>query len=314
MTDYTPPTAGDLFARAQGYLNEIAGTLGLEPPRWRPHEFVTGVAVAIAQVGGLVVQVAASVRDAFDPNQISGENLIRAADLAGVSVFKGTSSTALVTITAWTRGAVEVPTGYRVRNTATGTEWEVVEGGKIASGGSATFTLRCLTPGPVIAPANTLTDRISSSPGIVSVTNPAAAVPGQEADTSDIIRTKIGRGAGSKGSQSEVALRKHIESLPGVSRVRTYYNDKFTPVTVSGVEIGPLEVALWVFPNTITDEVKVQILQVVLSRAGAFTTYTVPETTGELGFVADALDEDGNSYALGAWWITSMMFAPSSIH
>ncbi|MDE7065180.1 MAG: hypothetical protein K2O70_06875, partial [Desulfovibrionaceae bacterium] len=127
--------------------------------------------------------------------------------------------------------------GARIKSTADGSEWVCMEPVAIPATGSVDALFRALTPGPVAARADTLTDIVTVTPGWDAVTNPAAAVVGRESESQLEFETRRYAGVAANARGSVAALYGAIANIPDVLDVVVLENVGNDPITSWGVVI-----------------------------------------------------------------------------
>lgn len=159
--------------------------------------------------------------------------------------------------------------------------------------------------GAIAAAASTIVYRVSGEAGWVSVNNAAAATLGTAADTDAIIRSRIRTGSGALGSQSPLALEAALLRLNGITTARVYYNDSTTTgVTVGGQTIPAQNVAVFIYPNTLTTDEKTAAVSTIFARLGAAPTRYIPaegSSDGVRGEIASTTSEQ--IFTEGFWYM-----------
>lgn len=127
--------------------------------------------------------------------------------------------------------------GARIKSSADGSEWVCAETVTIPATGSAQTRFQALTPGPLTAGANTLTQIVTVTPGWDAVTNPAAAVVGRDSEGQMEMeqRRYASVAANSRGSVS--SLYGALANLPDVLDVVVLENTGNDPIVSWGVTI-----------------------------------------------------------------------------
>lgn len=154
-----------------------------------------------------------------DPNTATGVALIRLATITGTIARDATYSTVTLSVTI----SAPLPAGARVSDSSGNTIFETTA--TINTSGSV--QARSIVPGNIIAPANTLTRKVSSPGSMASwatVTNPTAAIPGENAETDGELRIRRARELNQAASANITAITTAVESVPNVIDVG-YVND-----------------------------------------------------------------------------------------
>jgi len=127
--------------------------------------------------------------------------------------------------------------GSRIKSSADGLEWSCVETVIIPAGGTAQARFQAGTPGPVAAPADTLTEIVTVTPGWDTVTNPTAAVPGRDQESQLEFETRRYASVAANARGSVAALYGALADIPEVLAVIVLENVGDTPAEQWGVTI-----------------------------------------------------------------------------
>lgn len=301
---YVPNSSGEWFTYAKDSVTAVCTSLGIEAPRFDRQEFATAVFSIMSEMIGLVDEAAGTVYDAYLPTNLTGNLLREFATLVGVDVNEGTKSTVTLTCTAWDRGAVLLTKGSATASDGTN-NFVAKEDILIPANGTATGVFEAVDVGAISAAASTIVYRVSGEAGWTSVNNVAAATLGTAADTDTTIRSRIQVGAGALGSRSPLALEAGILRVDGVTSARVFYNDSTTTnITVGGQSIPPLNVAIFVYPSTLTDAEKTDVASEIFARLGVVPTRYIPTTSGVSGVRAEfASTTSEQIFTEGFWWM-----------
>ena len=303
--EYRPRTGSEWLTFLRDRYVAWTTTYGLSAPRWMPHSFTNLFMNAVSYAFGDLDEALAAVPDVRSPRNATGAALREIAELANVVISEGTASTATLTITAWANGPVVISPSDLFRGGGTDglAEWSPNETVTVAAGDSDDVNIVCTSVGAVLAGPNTITTRVRVPAGVVSATNAAAASPGTEADDDDAIRLKILNGSSIAGSRSAAALRDRVLAVPGVQYCRVVPNDTLAAVTVSGRSVPANGYAVWVHPDTLSDESATTICDIIYATKDASAAISYPSTTGSTGVKASYVDGDNITRALGFWWV-----------
>lgn len=171
----------------------------------------------------------------------SGDGLTKVALLTGTVRRDETFST--VTLSLTLGASVTVPalsevsdsTGQALFRTNTA----------VASAGAGTYTVAAtaVEPGPVAAPAATLTTIVKAVPGWTAVTNPTAAVPGESAETDAELRR---RRIDELNSAASAHLQAIVTAVRGVANVvaATGYENVTNSTDVDGLLAHSFEIVV----------------------------------------------------------------------
>lgn len=131
-----------------------------------------------------------------------------------------------------------IAAGARIKSAAAdGSEWACMESVTIPQGGTVQTRFQAQTPGPLAAQANTLINIVTVTPGWDTVTNPAAAVVGREAESQLEFETRRYASVAANARGSVSALYGAIANLPDVLDVVVLENTGNEPITSWGVTI-----------------------------------------------------------------------------
>ena len=301
---YLPNSSGEWYEYAKQAVTDVCTDLNIPAPRFDRQEFTTAVFSIMSEMIGLVDEAAGTVYDAYSPTNVSGALLKEFANLVGADVNAGTKSTVTLTVGAWDRGAVLLSKGKATAGDGTN-NFIAKEDILIPANGTATGVFEAENVGAIAAAANTIVYRVSGEAGFISVNNAAAATLGTAADTDAIIRSRIRTGSGALGSQSPLALEAALLRLNGITTARVFYNDSTTSsITVGGQSIPALNVAVFIYPNTLTTDEKSNAISTIFARLGAAPTRYLPaggSSAGVRGEIASTTSEQ--IFNEGFWYM-----------
>lgn len=299
---YIPNTAGEWFDFAKAEFDALCAELGITPPNYQRHEFVTAMLRIAAQMASEIDDAAGALFDLHDPAQASGSVLETLANITGTPFDVGSRSRVTLTVGAWARGNVTLPIGTEASD---GTYiWKTIEDVTIVAGGTEDVVAEVEIDGAIAAPAGTITQRVTSVAGWTSVTNAADATIGTIAESDAIIRERISRGSGSKGSRSPSAVRSALLKVPGVQEAIVVFNATDAAVTVSARSIPKYGCGVWVYPDDLTDNAKKAVLGILYAMLPSNVTRSLPTATGATGIRGAIEGSDGRTHYEGAWYMT----------
>ena len=303
-SEYRPRTGAEWLTWIKGRYATFTASLGLPAPRWELLGVVNLFATVQSYIAGDLDEALATIPDARSVRNATGQALRDIADLVGVAISAGSASTATVSVTAWSTGPVVISPSDVFRGGGTDglAEWSPIETVTVSAGSSADVAIQCRQVGAITAEPDTITTKVRCPAGVTAVTNAAAATPGSDADTEDDIRAAILAGSSVSGSRSPEALRAAIEAIPGVSYARVYANPDITAATVSGVTVPACGYAVWVYPKVLTDDVKLQVCQMIRVRKDGAKAIAVPASTGATGVKMTYTAADGRPRSVGFWY------------
>jgi uncharacterized phage protein gp47/JayE len=176
----------------------------------------------------------------------TGVGLTRLALVTGTVRRTATFST--VTLQLSLNAGVTVPAGKRVQDASGAVMFETLSSATNPGGSPAVISVvaQSLEPGPVLAPANTLTTVVSGDnvTGWTSVTNATAAVSGAFEETDPALRIRRTSELNSQGSGNLDAIVTRVEGVAGATAVRGYEN-KTDSTDVDGLPPHSFEIVVW---------------------------------------------------------------------
>lgn len=131
----------------------------------------------------------------------------------------------------------QIPAGALIRSTEDRTIWASLEAATIPTSGSINVQFSCQTSGPVLAGADTLTEIVTVTPGWDSVTNPAAAVTGSNAETQRAFELRRYNAVAANARGSVSALYGALSRVSGVIDLAVLENVTNAAQTISGVSV-----------------------------------------------------------------------------
>ena len=201
-------------------------------------QILTALALRLVEVDEAIV----AVGNGMSRQRAIGSQLDDLGSLLGVARIVEARST--VTVTLAGQAGTTIPAGTRARTTdgdvfetpmdVAGDVYVVV----IPSGGSVTATMRAVEPGPVPAPAATLTSVVDLVAGWETITNAAAASLGRLAETDEEYRARYALVTARNARGSLEAVRAALLEVEGVRAVGVAENDSATAVTRQTVVIS----------------------------------------------------------------------------
>ncbi len=165
--------------------------------------------------------MAVGVYNAFNPTTAQGTGLSSVVKVNGIARLVPSASTADVIITG---DAGTVITNGAVRD-SNNQLWSLPASVTIPLSTSITVTATCQTTGAVSAAANSLTRIATPTRGWVSVTNPAAAVPGAPVETDAALRQRQARSVALPSRTVLEGLVGAIANIAGVTQYAALEND-----------------------------------------------------------------------------------------
>jgi len=180
-----------------------------------------GQAIGISAKGNLDLQsFLLALYSNFDPDFATGAMQDVILKFTGLTRRPASKST--VDLTIVTDKALALSAGYKVKD-LTGQEWET-ESENILTLGSNTVSFVASEWGAVEAPLNTITEPVTIVLGVVSVTNPLAAIVGNNEETEAEVRLRRKKSLENPAFSTLGAITSKLIGLNGVLDVAPYEN------------------------------------------------------------------------------------------
>ena len=163
--------------------------------------------------------------NARNPNYATGDALDLLVAMNAMSRKKATASTATLTLggTAY----ATIPSGSRAVD-QDGNIWALESEVTLDANGAGTAVAACETLGSVIANAGTIDTIYTPVMGWMTVTNAAAAIPGQDVETDEELRVRRNRSVSMNTNGTYDALLRALLALDDVEFVDVRVNDSST--------------------------------------------------------------------------------------
>lgn len=169
--------------------------------------------------------MAVSVYNSFSPSTGQGLGLSSNVKINGIT--RKVPSLSTVDLLLVGQAGTTIVNG--IATDAAGVQWYLPASVTIPAGGSVTATASPASAGAVTAPANTITVIGTPTRGWQTVTNPAAATPGQPVESDAQLRLRQAASTALPSRSIMEGIVGAVLSITGVTRVRAYEND--TPAT-----------------------------------------------------------------------------------
>lgn len=222
-------TFDEIFGElADGYRTIYGLDVNLDP------DSPDGQRVGIEAKARLDMQAfALALYNQLDPDFAAGVSLDRLIKLAGITRRPAQRSQVDVTVT--TNRPVTLPEGYAVEDDL-GQVW-ITTAETVLITGANTVTLVAQEFGAVEAEVGTITEPVTIVIGVVSVTNPAVAIVGQDEETDPELRARRNVSLQAPATSTVGGLFSVLGNRPGVTDVQVYEND--THVYDADLDIDP---------------------------------------------------------------------------
>lgn len=168
-------------------------------------------------------QLAEAVYNSFSPTFAQGAGLSSVVKINGIARGVATQSTATVSI-GGVVGTI-INAGIVGDNLNLGTQWALPATVTIPIAGTIDVTATCTEDGATAAGVATLTQILTPTLGWQTVTNAAAAVPGQPVESDAALRTRQAQSVAGSAQAILESIYAAIANLTGVGRLKVYEND-----------------------------------------------------------------------------------------
>lgn len=170
--------------------------------------------------------------NSFNVLLATGQQISFMLPAAGTDLSPATATAVVIQVEAGLDGSATIPAGailpYGDVSFATASELVV------PASGVGTVQANCTTDGPVVVASGVLTSFLSSYPNVVSVTNPAAGIPGRNGETANEARQRLI--VGDVVNWNIDGVQRQIGALDGIQACRVYFN--YDPVNDLVLEGG----------------------------------------------------------------------------
>ncbi|OWT69203.1 MULTISPECIES: baseplate J/gp47 family protein [unclassified Achromobacter] len=217
-TGITAPSYQDILDFLKAQFQAIYGADVYLEPDSQDGQFLSIIAMAINDTNNAAIQVFTS----FSPSSGQGAALSSNVKINGIARAAASFSTCDVVIVGQ---AGTIITDGVIQDAQLLNRWSLPASVLVPLSGEITVTATCDTIGAVSATAGTLTKIATPTRGWQTVTNPAAATPGQPVETDAVLRQ---RQTVSVALPSRTVLDGTVgavAAVDGVARYRAYEND-----------------------------------------------------------------------------------------
>lgn len=215
-TGITAPAYSALLSYFQSQYQNIFGNDSYLSADSQDGQLLAIFAAALSDSNSAALAAYAS----FSPATGTGAALSSNVKINGLARLVPTNSTANVTIV----GTVGTTITNGVVGDAANLAWSLPASVVIPSAGTITVTATCQTPGAITAGAGTITHMLTPTLGWQSVTNPAAASPGQPVETDAALRVRQAASTMIPSLGIMDGIIGALEELSGVTAVKGYVN------------------------------------------------------------------------------------------
>lgn len=161
-------------------------------------------------------------KNSFDIINCDDEQISNLLPITGTQKQAAQYSSLGITVVAASTGSVVLAAGYHVKVEGLANYFLVQEDVTIAAGQSLDITVYADTLGGIEVAANTVTGFVESVANLASVSNPAAALPGNAEETTLQVRRRLALGQVFEVSVDGCA--RALANLPGITYAKVYFN------------------------------------------------------------------------------------------
>lgn len=257
--------------RAADYLttmqDDYEANTGLDVD-WDYDIYLANIFIVTADRLGALNEGLQAVADARDPNNATGNNLAILASITGANRDIATFGTVAVDLGG--TAATVVPGGSTVFEDVNGIRWALRDSATLPAVG---VTCDCLTAGAIAAAPTEVSKIVTPVFGLDSVTNPAAAIPGDNREADDELRVRRLQTLQLAGSTAAAALQAELLVIDGIDSALVLENATEVDVVIEGVSVLAHTMAPIVHPPTIPDSVKFELADAIYRTvAGGINT------------------------------------------
>lgn len=267
---YIAYTASEWEAIFQAQITARFTAQGLDAPDFTADTVLGNLSLVIA---ALLAEIdgyfEAGISFAFDPNSATGDTLDALCALVGISRQLATKAGATVTLTGTAGVVVPAGTLFEGGTSDLFARWTLDAAATIGGGGTVSATVTAVDAGYLTAAAGTITRIATPIAGLSAVTNPAAAVAGQDAEDDSALRLRRTQALSVPGGGSVASLRAKLLELDFVDAATVIDNPSSLTAVVSGITLNPHAMGVLLSPSTFTDAQKAQIADIIYQNTPA---------------------------------------------
>ncbi len=271
---YTAPRQADYLATIREMYETELTALGVtEMPDWERDTFLGQMSEIMAYLLGQLAEANEAVYDARSVANATGLQLSNLCLIVGVTRQEATKGTVTLRCSG-TDGTVitqgKICEGGGDDGAA---RWVCTEDGTIGAvaTGYVDLVFEAEEAGETVATAGQITSIVTPVDGWSSVTNAAAADPGQDRETDSELRARRQRALQAAGATSANAIRAALLELDFVTGATVIDNKTGASVTTDGITLDAYSVGCVVAPNTMTTAQKEEVAQAIYDHLGAGT-------------------------------------------
>lgn len=279
-----------------------------------------------------------AVYNSFSPSTAQGAGLSSVVKTNGIRRQRATNSTAVVTITG--QAGTVITNGVIGDSLSLGTRWSIPTT-VIPPDGDIDVTATSQVEGAITAGAGSLSVIMTPQPGWQTVTNAAAAVPGDPVETDAELRQRQSRSAALPADTTLNGIYSAVADVSGVQRAEVYQNDtnlvdanglpgNSIAVVVQGGNSGDVAAAIAlkkppginmegnttvtvVDSRGVPDTIKYYPLRLVGLHALIFLTTLTGYASSTADLIKSALAQCANDQSIGEDVYLTRVFSPANL-
>lgn len=240
-----------------------------------------------------------AVYDGTSPDAATGLQAEDAAWMVGVEPDAATYSAATVTLSG--DAGTAVPSGSVIEGGGPNDDvrWTTTEDVTIGVGGTVDVVVACSEAGPVMADVGDLDKIVTAVPGWDSVTNAAAASPGQYREAGQALRQHVRAALAFTGAASSASIRAALLNLDWVQECVVIQNTYNVATVVSGKSMDPTSIWVFMVPDTLTSEQEEATAAIIHKKLAAGTK--MMSSGGATEVLVEVTDAGGHTSRTVGW-------------
>lgn len=297
---YTAPRQSDFLTLIRDEYDARLVALGFtQLPDYERDTFLGQITEILAYELGQLAEANMAVYDARSVSNATGLQLDNLALIVGVTRQEATKGTVTLTCTG-TDGTV-ITQGKIVEGGGSDgkARWVISEDATIGAvtSGTVDVAAKAQDAGQIVATAGQITTIVTAVDGWDTVTNAAAADPGNDRETDSELRARRQRALQAAGATSTNAILSALLELDEVSGATVVDNPTGSTATVAGVSVDPYAVACIVAPDSMTADDQAVVVKAIYDHLGAGTA-----TSGDQS--GTVTKRDGRTHTINFYFAT----------
>lgn len=216
-TGISAPVYGDIVNSDVATYQGIYGSDAYLGNDSQDFQLIAVRALAINDVN----QLAIAVYNSFLPSYAQGVGLAALVQINGITKEVATNSTVILNLV----GVAGTIIQEGIVQDTNGNKWSLPELVTIPNSGEITVTATAQQSGNIAAGANTVTGKFTIVPGWQTVTNPAAATPGQAVEKDAVLRRRQAQSTALPSQTPLDSILGAVANSGGIGRYEIYEND-----------------------------------------------------------------------------------------